>query len=54
MPKTKVEITDRQELIQFLMDNNYHTDDAKYHAINLEYLNGLSDFELQRLYKIHK
>jgi len=46
----KIETSDRDELIQYIMENYYHTDDAKFHDKNLLYLQGMSDIELQVLY----
>ena len=50
MPKTKVEITERDKQIEYIMENYYYTDDKEIYKTNLSYVEGMSDIELQVLY----
>jgi len=46
----KIKTSNRDEQIQYIMENYYYTDDKKFYDRNLSYLNGLDDIELQLLY----
>lgn len=42
----------RDEMIDYIMTNHFNTDDTlfNYHTANKQYLNEMSDEELERLY----
>jgi hypothetical protein len=46
----KIETSERDEQIQYIMENYYYTDDKEIYKTNLSYVEGLDDIELQVLY----
>jgi hypothetical protein len=46
----KIETSEREMQIVYIMENYYYTDDKEMYKTNLSYVEGMSDIEIQVLY----